>query len=174
MPTRMPRNVLPNGPPYARRRAESLGGRLTLDSEIGRGTEVPVEIPASPGRSAAEAAHVAATGRTRPVAGSFVVVDDEAFVAAVRPLLGEVAGSVTFLRDGSHAAATVGRERPNAALLGLNMPGVDSYEVYRLPTAHPATARTPVVVLTALDAATTSPSRCPAATSGTWAAATAR
>ncbi|MEU3415848.1 response regulator [Streptomyces sp. NPDC006658] len=108
------------------------------------------------------------------MAGSVVVVDDEAFVAAVRPLLGEVAGSVTYLRDGSHAVATVGRERPNSVLLGLNMPGVDGHEVYRLPAAHSATARTPVVVLTALDAAATSPSRCPAATSSTRAAATTR
>ncbi|GAB1340005.1 ATP-binding protein [Streptomyces sp. E-15] len=147
------------GLPYARRLTELLGGRLTLDSEIGRGTGVTVEIPASPDRPAAETGHAAATGRARPVAGSVVVVDDEAFVAAVRPLLDEVAGSVTFLGDGAHAVATVERERPDAVLLDLDMPGVDGYEVYRLLAAHPATARTPVVVLTALDVADVDRSR---------------
>ncbi|WP_030745813.1 ATP-binding protein [Streptomyces sp. NRRL S-31] len=148
------------GLPYARRLTELLGGRLTLDSEIGRGTGVTVEIPASADRPAAETGHAAATGRARPVAGSVVVVDDdEAFVAAVRPLLDEVAGSVTFLGDGAHAVATVERERPDAVLLDLNMPGVDGYEVYRLLAAHPATARTPVVVLTALDVADVDRSR---------------
>ncbi|MFF5860649.1 ATP-binding protein [Streptomyces sp. NPDC012751] len=148
------------GLPYARRLTELLGGRLTLDSEIGRGTGVTVEIPASPDRPAAETGHAAATGRARRVAGSVVVVDDdEAFVAAVRPLLDEVAGSVTFLGDGAHAVATVERERPDAVLLDLTMPGVDGYEVYRLLAAHPATARTPVVVLTALDVADVDRSR---------------
>ncbi|MET7378497.1 ATP-binding protein [Streptomyces sp. NPDC005526] len=152
------------GLPYARRLTELLGGTLTLDSEIGRGTRVTVEIPAHLPQPEpepdAEGTGPARTGPgpdNRPPAPlwrSVVVVDDdEAFLAGVRPLLDRLAGSVTVLTDSGRAVATVAREGPDAVLLDLNMPGPDGYEVQRLLAEEAATRAVPVVVLTALDPA---------------------
>ncbi|MFJ3338053.1 ATP-binding protein [Streptomyces sp. NPDC086766] len=150
------------GLPYARRLTELLGGTLTLDSEIGRGTRVTVEIPAHLPQTAPDAEDTgpAPTGPgpdNRPPAPlwrSVVVVDDdEAFLAGLRPLLDRLAGSVTVLTDSGRAVATVARERPDAVLLDLNMPCPDGYEVQRLLAEEAATRAVPVVVLTALDPA---------------------
>ncbi|MFI2645304.1 ATP-binding protein [Streptomyces sp. NPDC018610] len=169
------------GLPYARRLTELLGGTLTLDSEEGRGTVVTVEIPAHPAGQAAEDAATreapdgtATTARPRAShpeapsadavlsAGSVVVVDDdEVFLSWLRPLLEGLAGSVTVLTDSGRAVATVERERPDAVLLDLDMPGPDGYEVHRLLAANPATAHVPVVVLTALEAGDVDRARLP-------------
>ncbi|QKW25378.1 response regulator [Streptomyces seoulensis] len=167
------------GLPYARRLTELLGGRLTLDSEVGgdlHGTRVTVEIPAHlarqpgdappavsgaqpPPRPADPAAGQAAADH-RPLVGSLVVVDDdETFLTALRPLLTGLAGSVTVLTDSGRAVETVRRERPDAILLDLDMPGLDGYEVYRRLAADPATARVPVFVLTAMAAGAVDASR---------------
>lgn len=82
-----------------------------------------------------------------------VVDDDETFVAGFRTLLTAYAGSVTVVTDSALAVGTVERERPDIVFLDLNMPGTDGYEVSRLLAANPATARVPVVVLTALEPA---------------------
>ncbi|MFF8593973.1 ATP-binding protein [Streptomyces sp. NPDC015220] len=164
------------GLPYARRLTELLGGTLTLDSEVGHGTRVVVGIPArpapedpsaAPDRAAAADGDGPARVRTgtaqpgervprRPPAPGFllrsvvVVDDDEAFLAGFLPLLHGLVESVTVLTDSGRAVATVEQERPDALLLDLNMPGLDGYEIRRLLAANPATARVPVVVLTAL------------------------
>ncbi|MYX98237.1 response regulator [Streptomyces sp. SID486] len=135
------------GLPYARRLTELLGGRLTLDSEAGRGTLVTVDVPAfltgpPPQEPAAPA----------PLAKSVVVVDDdETWLAGFRPLLDKLAESVTVLTDGGRAVAAVERATPDAVFLDLDMPGLDGYQVYGLLAANPATAGVPVVILTALE-----------------------
>ncbi|GAA2278100.1 hypothetical protein GCM10010145_58940 [Streptomyces ruber] len=154
------------GLPYARRLTELLGGRLTLDSEIGHGTVVVVDIPArlarpepqAPAETADAGQHGTADRAPAAAAGAamrsvVVVDDDEAFLAGFRPLLDGLAESVTVLTDSGRAVDTVRSERPDAVFLDLNMPGTDGYEVRRLLAADPLTADVPVVVLTALDAA---------------------
>ncbi|MFF8866056.1 hybrid sensor histidine kinase/response regulator [Streptomyces sp. NPDC015139] len=89
-----------------------------------------------------------------PAVNSVVVVDDdETFVAGFRTLLTAYAASVTVVTDSALAVDTVEREGPDIVFLDLNMPGTDGYEVSRLLAANPATARVPVVVLTALEPA---------------------
>ncbi|WP_320776000.1 ATP-binding protein [Streptomyces sp. CRN 30] len=146
------------GLPYARRLTELLDGRLTLDSEVGRGTRAVIEIPARLARPAPEdPAAAQGTGQRPPAgppAGHVVVVDDdEAFLAGFGPLLDGLAASVTVLTDSGRAVDTVRRERPDAVFLDLNMPGTSGYEVRELLAADPATAHVPVVVLTALEPA---------------------
>lgn len=140
------------GLPYARKLTELLGGRLTLDSEVGRGTRVTVELPGRVPTATGPAEGGQGTGRPTPIWRSVVVVDDdEAFLTGLRPVLERLAGSSTVLTDSTRAVETVERERPDAVLLDLNMPGLDGYEVLGLLAASPATAAVPVAVLTALD-----------------------
>ncbi|MFF8401294.1 ATP-binding protein [Streptomyces sp. NPDC015684] len=113
---------------------------------------------AGPGLAAPDAPLTERDGPPEPsphaTVNSVVVVDDdETFVAGFRTLLTAYAGSVTVVTDSALAMGTVERERPDIVFLDLNMPGTDGYEVSRLLAANPATARVPVVVLTALEPA---------------------
>jgi signal transduction histidine kinase/CheY-like chemotaxis protein len=134
------------GLPYARRLTELLGGRMTLDSTPGEGTQVVIGIPAGPHppRSAGQAAFV-------PVRlDRLVVVDDDpAFLATVRPVLDQLAGQVTEVGDSSRALATIRRERPDAVLLDLSMPPPDGYQVLAQLAGDGELNRVPVIVLTA-------------------------
>ncbi|MET9366474.1 ATP-binding response regulator [Streptomyces griseoflavus] len=138
------------GLPYARKLTELLGGTLTLDSEVGRGTRVTIRVPARPGPPAA-AEPRAASGHG-PVRSVLVVDDDQAFVTAFRALVQDLAETVTTVTDSAEAVAAVARVRPDAVFLDIDMPGPDGYEVRRLLAATPSTAGVPVIVLTALEA----------------------
>ncbi|QHC31631.1 ATP-binding protein [Streptomyces sp. HF10] len=133
------------GLPYARRLTELLKGTLTLDSAVGQGTQVVIDIPALPPQASRE---------TAAVVGSVLVVDDdETWLPGFRALLAELAGSVTVLTDGGAAVAAVERERPDVVVLDLNMPGASGYRIRRQLAARPATAQVPVIVVTALEPA---------------------
>ncbi len=134
------------GLPYARKLTELLGGTLTLDSEVDRGTRVTIGIPARP----AAAGPRAATGRG-PVRSVVVVDDDHSFVTAFRAMAKDLAETVTTVTDSAEAVAAVARARPDVVFLDLTMPGPDGYEVRRLLAATPSTAGVPVIVLTALE-----------------------
>ncbi|CAL9403057.1 ATP-binding protein [Streptomyces sp. enrichment culture] len=137
------------GLPYARKLTELLGGTLTLDSEVGRGTRVTVDIPARPARPAAQEPVVSGRGPARSV---LIVDDDPAFVTAFRAMVKDSAETVTAVTDSAEAVAAVARVRPDAVFLDLDMPGPDGYEVRRLLARAPSTAGVPVIVLTALEA----------------------
>ncbi|MBY8880111.1 ATP-binding response regulator [Actinacidiphila acidipaludis] len=159
------------GLPYARRLTALLGGRMTLSSAPGAGTEVTVEIPAAPApapaavtdpatlsaeariavaRAAEEAAAAEDRGALR--LESLVVVDDDpVFLASIRPVLGRLSAVVTEVGDSAHAVATIRRLRPDAVLLDLSMPPPDGYQLLGHLAGDPALAQIPVVVLTAND-----------------------
>ncbi|MFD8837515.1 ATP-binding protein [Streptomyces griseofuscus] len=133
------------GLPYARRLTELLKGTVTLDSVVGQGTQVVIDIPALLPAAPREAASV--------VRSVLVVDDDETWLTGFRALLAELAGSVTVLTDSGAVVAAVERERPDVVVLDLNMPGASGYQVRRQLAACPATAQVPVIVVTALEPA---------------------
>ncbi|CAL9388430.1 ATP-binding protein [Streptomyces sp. enrichment culture] len=139
------------GLPYARKLTELLGGTLRLDSEVGLGTRVVIEIPARPSRPAARGKQ--ATAVRGPVRSVLVVDDDEAFLTGFRAVLKGLVETVTTVTDSAEAVAAVEHGRPDVVFLDLNMPGPDGYEVRRLLAREPATADVPVIVLTALEPA---------------------
>jgi two-component system cell cycle response regulator len=53
--------------------------------------------------------------------------------------------------SGPEALEKVEQQRPDMVLLDVMMPGMDGYEVCRRLRASPATARLPVIMVTALD-----------------------
>ncbi|MHA6758592.1 ATP-binding response regulator [Streptacidiphilus sp. PAMC 29251] len=130
------------GLPYARRLAELLGGSLALDSEPGRGTTVRLRLPVrlAPARIAAPARRL----------GKVMSVDDDAgFREVFRPVLEQLAEQVVEVHEGGLVLEAVRRERPDALLLDLQMPGTDGYAVLAALAADPGLRGMPVVVLTA-------------------------
>ena len=146
------------GLPYARRLTELLGGTIALTSTPGQGTSVTVKLPLKGPGAEAEAAESAlaapaaqpARPAPRRLAAVLSVDDDPAFSEAIRPLLGRLADRVVVIDDGSRVVEAARRERPDAVLVDLNMPGVDGYEIVGLLAADGALREIPVVVVTAV------------------------
>jgi two-component system phosphate regulon response regulator PhoB len=79
-----------------------------------------------------------------------LLVDDEDTLRKVmRDLLERDGFDVTEARDGVEALDQADRGAPDIIVLDLNLPGLSGYDVLQRLRAHPATAKTPVVVLTA-------------------------
>jgi signal transduction histidine kinase/CheY-like chemotaxis protein len=132
------------GLPLARRLAELLGGRMSLDSVPGQGSTFSFDIPRR---------HKEATGAAEPAARRrrvLVVDDDEGFRYVLRQMIdprlfdaeetADGASALTLARSAAHA--------PDAILLDLRMPGLDGLAVAAALAADPATRRIPVVIAT--------------------------
>ena len=113
---------------------EQSGGRLTIESTIGRGTEVAVHLPAAApdagGPAAAASAPSEAAGGTETV---LVVEDEDAVRAAVRRALEARGYRVLDAHDGTEGIATAGRFPGTIHLLltDVVMPAMDGREVAR-------------------------------------------
>lgn len=87
-----------------------------------------------------------ATGRLRKV----VCVEDEPeMIDLIRLILSRKGFEVIGANGGVKGVETVKAEKPDLVLLDLMMPEMDGWQVYQQLKADPATADTPVIVVTA-------------------------
>ncbi|MEW2548277.1 ATP-binding protein [Streptomyces sp. NPDC047002] len=132
------------GLPYARRLTELLGGSLTLDSEVGRGTRVTVALPAD-----LPAHGLPAALPEGPLLRSVVLIDDDAdFLRVLVSTLDPLAEHTTTVTDSRTALRTIRTTMPDAVLVDLAMPAPDGYQLLEQIAAVPALHQVPVVVLT--------------------------
>jgi two-component system phosphate regulon response regulator PhoB len=81
---------------------------------------------------------------------TILVVDDEpSIVELVRFTLEETDVRVVEASDGAEALILARRVKPDLVLLDVQMPRLDGLEVCRQLRREPATARTPIIMLTA-------------------------
>ncbi|MCS0604399.1 hybrid sensor histidine kinase/response regulator [Streptomyces sp. LP11] len=160
-PARPAAGPLPGPPPGESFRPQPAQGRRPEEPVLpsagdGSTDPAPAAVGAVGDTASGAAADVVGSAVSDAVSGavarSVVVVDDDpAVIHVFRAHLDKVATRVSVVTDSTLAVATVAREQPDAVLLDLTMPVLDGYEVYRLLAADPATARVPVIVLTALE-----------------------
>jgi signal transduction histidine kinase/CheY-like chemotaxis protein len=135
-----------------RRFAEMMEGRVTLESELGRGTTVTFELPTETQVSAlarlqrtrlAELATV--RDQERPVV---LCIDDEASALHLLDrMLREEGVHPIPCSDPTLAIDLAMEVQPNVITLDLHMPNLDGAQLLRLLKEHPTLADVPVVVL---------------------------
>ena len=84
-------------------------------------------------------------------AKSVLVVEDDREINSLIGAYVEISGlghRAAF--NGANAVRTAERETPAAVVLDLMLPDIDGYEVCRRLRANPATAKTPIIILSAL------------------------
>jgi CheY-like chemotaxis protein len=124
---------------------ELLGGELSVDSEVGRGSTFTVRLPADD--------PAPTTSLVRPLAiGRVLVVDDDpAFRASAGAMLQAVASHVEQAADGRQALARLRDDQFDLVLLDLMMPHLDGAGVLAAMAADPDLRDVPVVVVTSAD-----------------------
>ncbi len=117
---------------------EAHGGTLRVDSTVGEGTTVIIELPVV-AASAGEAKPPAPGHRALPPGGRFLVVDDEPDVAGVLvDLLRAEHEQVDTVADGRAALEKIEGTAYDLILCDVRMPGLDGPELYRaLGLLHP-------------------------------------
>ncbi len=140
----------------SRRFCQMMGGDISVESEIGRGSNFTITLPVHVGEAAEQ---TRAPERMRPrVAGSsqqaplILIVDDDATVREVVGRYLEREGFAIAEADGGREGLRLARElNPTAITLDITMPDLDGWTVLAAIKGDPALAAIPVVLLTILD-----------------------
>ena len=125
------------------------GGTVeAVSAGAGKGATFIVRLPAAALAAPAAPAHAPAE-ITAPQKCSLVVAEDNADAREMlRILLGRAGHDVHEADSGPGAVAAVGVVRPDVALIDVDLPGFDGYEVARRVRARPELAGTRLVAVT--------------------------
>lgn len=138
-----------------RRLVEEQGGRITLESEFGKGSCFTFSLPAVEPKAQAHAveeptrASVTTTsGRLTPLV---LIVDDEVPARELLASYLEPEYRVAMAESGAKALKEAQRLRPDAITLDVMMPGSDGFETLVALRKNPITADIPVIILSIVD-----------------------
>ena len=108
------------------------GGSLSVDSEVGRGTTVTIQLPAT-GEAPSDAAPSSTPDAAAPERRAILVVEDEPAVAAVaEQMLSDMGHAVKVAENAADALALMERESVDLVFSDIMMPGgMNGFELAR-------------------------------------------
>ncbi len=139
----------------SRRLVELMNGRLTVESEPGRGSVFRVVLPGigshPDGNGIATRLALSGAAEDYRFAKAMVLVADdvESNRALVRGILDGTPVNVIEAENGSEAVALADLHIPDAVLMDIRMPVMDGYEAVEKMKNNPRTANIPVIAFTA-------------------------
>jgi CheY-like chemotaxis protein/anti-sigma regulatory factor (Ser/Thr protein kinase) len=141
----------------ARALVQGMDGSITATSEPGRGTVFEVTLPlgaVGPGLQPGDHLMVASPAAAWPAAqraGQLLYIEDNAVnVLLVEELVRSLPGlSIASEATGANGVARAASLRPDLILVDMQLPDFDGFEVLRRLRAHPQTARTRCIALSA-------------------------
>jgi signal transduction histidine kinase/DNA-binding response OmpR family regulator len=136
----------------ARRFCRLMGGDITVESELGRGSTFTLRLPAGvePARKAADEAIEPA--RAAGAEGTILVVDDDPTVLDLMRRFLEREGFSVVTASGGREGLRLAREiRPAAITLDVMMPDLDGWTVLAALKGDPELAGIPVVLASIVD-----------------------
>ena len=123
------------GLPLSRKLAALMGGTLTVESEVGRGSTFVLCLPFDLRPSEILSTRV------------LVIDDEESFRYALRQMIGP-AHQVSEAENGEEALRLIQSERPSVVFLDLHMPRMDGFQVLANLAADPSAENVKVIVST--------------------------
>ena len=134
----------------SKRIVELHGGRIWMASRLGAGSTFGFAVPV--GEDAPSAGEPVGTVAAERDLETVLVVEDDPHSAELLTVYLEGAGyGVTVARDGAEGLELARRLRPRAVVLDILLPRVDGWDLLARLKADPATADSPVVVVSMLD-----------------------
>jgi PAS domain S-box-containing protein len=119
----------------SRRLAELMGGRLSVRSVLGRGSEFELELPLRETRPPAPAPRPGSAAGARPLAGLRLLVaeDNPVNQLVIEQFLRRAGAEVILVSDGAAAVDEVGADPDgfDAVLMDVQMPVMDGFEATR-------------------------------------------
>jgi signal transduction histidine kinase/CheY-like chemotaxis protein len=135
----------------SKRIVELHGGRIWMTSRVGAGSTFGFAVPVRPSDAPAADEQLEAAAAERDME-AVLVVEDDPHSAELLSLYLEGAGyRVALARDGAEGLELARRLRPRAVVLDILLPRVDGWDLLARLKADPATADSPVVVVSMLD-----------------------
>jgi CheY-like chemotaxis protein len=123
--------------------AKGHGGKVSVESKLGEGTSIHIDLPASGHAPSAEAE----TETVTKACGLrlLVVDDDDIILDVVTEALGDAGHRVDSFKHGADAIEALGRKDYDVVITDLGMPDVTGWDVARSAKMHEP--ELPVVVI---------------------------
>jgi PAS domain S-box-containing protein len=138
-----------------KRLVEQQGGRISVESELGKGTRftffLPAVEPASGVRAVEEPAKASVTQASGRLTPLVLIVDDEMPARELLASYLEPGYRVAMAESGDKALKEAQRLRPDVITLDVMMPGSSGFETLAALRKNPETVNIPVIILSIVD-----------------------